>query len=239
MSSCASPKKIKKIKIKQHSKSCNCEVCKWKRRVKFENEMEKKDKYNLLSSHPRLKSMISDSFLKYRPNAVYTSESKEINRERSAKIVKKELGIDMSVEQIKGLTGIERGVSQQFGNNFQHIYSCAYGWENLQIGNKTKCDLKNDKKKIVMELKSSNSTTTFKHQAVEKKNGYQWAIENGYQYVYAIIDVDGTDSNYDGEDTTNGGIRTLTKRKLAECIFGTSKAFDFILSMYKLSSKYL
>ena len=74
----------------------------------------------------------------------------------------------------------------------------------------------------------------------KKKTGYKWANENGYQYIYGIIDITGTDEYYEGEDTYNeGGIRTCTKRKLAKIIFGSERAYDFIIKAYKLGTKYI
>lgn len=195
--------------------------------------------YNILDKHPKLKSQLLSSFSKHRPNKIGTSELKEAAWERKRILVKQTTGLSLTVDQLKTVFGISRGVEQQYGYQFQDIYASADGWDNLCVGNKTKCDLKNDSKKIVLELKAHNSTTTFKHQDREQKTGYNWAIENGYQYIYGIIDIDNTDKTYDGEDYIKEGIRTCTKKKLAAVIFGSEQAFNFIMEAYVLSSRFI
>ena len=196
-------------------------------------------KFNILEFHPKLITQILLKFDKYKPNRVGHSELKEAGWKRNVGIAKKK-GIDISIEHYKLLFSISRGTSQKYGNDFQNIYASADGWENLKIGNLTKCDLKNDSKKIVLELKSHNDTTTFKHQDIEKKNGFKWAKDHGYQYIYGIIDVSGTDETYTGIDTIDKeGIRTCTKQKLAKVIFGYEKAYDFIIESYKLGSNFI
>lgn len=178
----------------------------------------------LCSHHPLLKNAMDS--IKCKPNKIGTSESKD----RMWKLTAAEF--DVSEDKAIEMFAFSRGVQQQFGNNMENILASAKGWEHLKIGNETKCDTVKHQTKEVMEVKAHDNTTTGKHRKAEKAKGYKWAKENGYSYIYANVDVEGTDSDFPGRDEIHDDVRILSKKKLFEHMFGRVDAWDIVTGEY-------
>ena len=105
--------------------------------------------------------------------------------------------------------------------------------ENIEISDKP-YTIKNLNKICKLTIDRPSLRYYYNNLEVEKNNGFAWAKENNYEYVYGTVDVSGTDDQFDGYDQYEKGIRVVSKRKLAKLIFGDEKVYDFLLDCYQI-----
>jgi len=188
----------------------------------------------LCDLQPRLESAMKRAKDKrLQPNKTGDSETKERQWAVMAEEYSKLSGSNMTASQARTFFGMVRGIQQQSGTGAQTIYASADGWLDLKQGkHESGCDLINNTKHQVMELKAHDNTTTGKHRGNEKKKGYQWAQKHGYEYIYGFVDRAYTDTTFHGDNTLEDGCRILSKKELARELFGVENAFELIWGEY-------
>lgn len=123
------------------------------------------------------------------------------------------LNIDMKTWCM--LDRLKRSVSQNIGTLWQRILGSADGWQDLRIGDDTGCDLKNEKRKIVMELK--NKWNTMNSSALASVIGkLEKQIEVGYDAYVGIINPKGKRSH---SKHLKNGVKEISGDHLFEIIY--------------------
>lgn len=133
-------------------------------------------------------------------------------------ILEKELKIrnlNIDMKTLCMLDRLKRSVSQNIGTLWQRILGSADGWEDLGIGDHTGCDLKNEKRKIVMELKNKwNTMNSSALASVVSKLEKQ--VEIGYDGYVGIINPKGKRSH---TKSLKNGVKEVSGDRLFDIIF--------------------
>lgn len=94
--------------------------------------------------------------------------------------------IDLTIEQVNDIVNLKRSISHHLGDFWQRVLGDAPGWCDLGVGDATGCDIINNDKKIVIELKNKMRTmNSSSKSAVLKK--LQKQQEGGYTAVLGLI----------------------------------------------------
>jgi hypothetical protein len=132
--------------------------------------------------------------------------------------------IPLSIDEVNTIVNLKRSISHHLGDFWQRILGDAPGWENLGVGDTTGCDIKNEEKKIIIELKNKiNTMNSSSKSAVMSKLQKQQA--GGYTAVLGIIN----DKKGKMVSDKTTGVTVATGDQLLTMVYGYN-IFDDVMA---------
>jgi hypothetical protein len=128
----------------------------------------------------------------------------------------KHRGIDIDLKTIVMIDRLKRSICQHTGTLWQRILGTAPGWSDLGIGDTSGCDLINEDRKQVIELKNKwNTMNSGSKESVCKKLEAQ--KRKGYDAYIGIVNPHRARSN---TRTLKNGVKQVTGAELFKVIYG-------------------
>lgn len=138
--------------------------------------------------------------------------------------------INIDVQTICMLDRLKRSLSQHIGTLWQRILGSAEGWRDLGIGDTTGCDLINEDKKKVIELKNKwNTMNSSSLASVSQKLAEQ--KDKGYDAYIGIINPKNGKAQ---KKELKNGVKQVSGSHLFQLVFDDEGIHEHIINQVKV-----
>lgn len=135
--------------------------------------------------------------------------------------------IDLTIDDVNTIVNLKRSISHHLGDFWQRVLGDAPGWQDLGIGHNTGCDIRNDERKIVIELKNKMTTmnSSSKSSVLKKLQEQQ---DNGYTSFIGIVNGKGRTCI-----DKKTGIQTVIGAELFKLVYGSTSLLADVVTVVK------